>query len=372
METIRVKPGEIGVGCVLPWSAYDQHGRLLLPKGAIVASESQLRGLLSRGLYRAERGQPSASPALPRKKADPFQRLGDLCRSLQQQFRDIGAGVRGTGPAGVLSLGEEIQHLCAEDADAALGAVHLCHEHPYVVIHPIHVALLCELVAARLGYSAEDRRTILAAALTANVAMLELQALLSTQKVPLDGSQRRQIRDHPTLGVALLQMAGIDDARWLRIVAQHHEKIDGSGYPQGLRGQELMEEARIVNLADTYSAMVSPRAIRGPKPARDALREIFLLRGKEIDEQLALIFIKEIGVFPPGAMVRLRNGETAIVVRRGRESTAPIAYSVLGPQGEWYARPGRRDCSLDRYTIEEMQLTDNLLPIDVHALWGYD
>ena len=158
---------------------------------------------------------------------------------------------------------------------------------------------------------------------------------------------------------------------WFKAVLHHHEKYDGSGYSGALRGDDLPLSVRLISLADTYSAMIQPRLYRGGVLPRDALREIFVQRGKEIDEGLAQLFIKELGVYPPGAFVKLQNGETAVVTRPGENAMNPIVHSVLGPRGAPLNNPIKRDTADPDLAIRDMVPRDKTTKLDLPRLWGY-
>ncbi len=372
-ERVRVAHGEIRVGQALPWPLYDGEGKLLLRQSYVIETESQLERLLDRGVYRPdlESAKRRDADAAANKPLTPFDKIGFLETRLRKIFDDIVAKKGGVA-ARVTEFCDDLQALCDEDADAALGALHLEHQGSYTIFHPIHVALLCELLGRRLRMDLHQRLSMLAAAVTANVGMLELQELLHNQTDPLSKEQRDALNRHPVDGVAILVAAGIEDEAWLEAVIQHHERPDGSGYPHGIRGEAISLSARVVALADIYCAMITPRRYRSEILAKDALREMFLKRGAEVDGDLVQLFIKEMGIFPPGAIVRLNNGEHAVVIKRGRDTTCPCAQAVAGPRGAPYSVIRERDCSNDEYGIKEMVHRDKGLALNPSKLWGYD
>lgn len=373
---IRIKGGEIRVGQPLPWDCYDQGGVLLLRRGTVVSSERQLETLMERGLFvnnRADEvgGQDKGSQRTEYEITSPFHIVDEFKRRLKGIFEVLANRQAEEWPARVLKLCQDLQALCDKDADAALASLHLDHEGRYTIVHPLHVAILSEMIGRKKNLPAEQRLTMLAAALTGNISMIELQEVLHRQQAPLTDAQREEIRMHPLVSVDLLLELGVKEDPWIKTVLHHHEKIDGSGYPGALRGDDIPLLVRIVSLADAYSAMVTPRSYRNQILARDALRDIFLKRGSEVDAELAGLFIKELGVFPPGAFVRLKNGEIAVVIRRGANATAPVVQSVVGPRGAPLPTPFRRDCNEPRYIIHEMVARDRGLTLNLHRLWGY-
>lgn len=364
----RISDRDIRLGQPLPWDCFDAHGTLLLKKGVVVSSERQLEGLLARGLF--IENKPSQE-ARPDEKPSPFHVLDDFKRRLKTLFDALAADPGASLGDRVLKLCADIQALCQLDACAALGYLHLDNECRYTVIHPLHMAILAELIGKKRDCPPEQRQMLLAAALTANISMLDLQEQLQKQTSPLTPEQKEAIRHHPERAADMLSAGGVRDDEWIATVLHHHEKLDGSGYPGGLRGDELPLAVRIVSLADMYGAMIMPRAYRDSVLARDALREVFMRRGKEIDEALAQLFIKELGVYPPGAFVKLQNGETAVVTRPGENKMKPIVHAVLGPRGAPLNRPVKRDTADDDFAIRDMVQRDKAIPINLHQLWGY-
>ena len=365
----KILANEVRVGKSLPWSAYDGQGRLLLTKGTIIQSQRQLDSLLNRGLYRRPGSEKKQPPTPVRKEqVSPFVQIVDFSERLKGIFLGLKNKTKGT-PDRVLNLANDIHKMCAEDFDAALGAVHLVHEIDYVLSHPIHVAVLCELVAEFNKYDIEHRQILIASALTANIGMLNLQTQLFRQQAPLSPEQRQKVRDHPLRSAEILKAAGVDNETWLTTVLQHHEHSDGSGY-QGIKGDEIQEDAKIIVLADRYSAMVSPRAHRISLTASDSLKSLFLGKGKEHDEVLSLSIIKLLGVFPPGSFVRLINGEIAVVIKRPVTGMWPIVKSIVTPRGGPFGEPLTRDCNEDLHSIKELYVPENLPPFNYSAMWG--
>lgn len=380
MGFTRIGPSDIKVGQSLTWTVYDEAGKVLLREGSAISSQRQLDILLSRGLYRSlDAERRNATAARQRKKevaldddASPFVLFNDLAFRLKHLFEGIARKDK-EAAARIYRLCEDLQRLVDKDMDASLGSVHVVHGHPYTIYHPLHMCIVCEVVAKFMGCGEEERRSLLAAALTCNLAMNELQELLQQQSEPLTESQREQIRVHPERTVSMLQAAGITDKVWLDGVLHHHEMIDGSGYPQGLTGDKISRPGKIIAVADKYSALMSPRAYRESRTAQEALREFFLDKGEKYDEKLSMQFIKELGIFPPGAFVKLANKETAIVIKRGKTNTLyPTVCSYVGPEGKPYATPLKRDTSQAEYGIKEACHPDKSIPLNLHILWGYN
>lgn len=360
----RIKHGSIGVGRPLEFNCYDSKGTLLLRLGQTVASASQLEALLARGLF----VKPPARAKADQAPFDLFENCKDGMRALFARIRrQDGADL----PERIAAIGQDIQALCQRDADAALGAVHLDRVCRYTTVHPLHKAIVCELVAARMGVPVRERLSILAAALTANISAIELQESLQLHRAPLTEAHREAIRLHPLLSAEMLRAFGVRDGLWIDTVLQHHEKLDGSGYPHARRGTDVSRYAQLVGLADVYCAMVKTRAYRGAVHGKEALRRLFLDHGARMDSALVQVFIKEIGIYPPGSFVKLQNGETAVVTRRGKSSATPRVKSILDPRGMPLADAIRRDTAGKAHAIAAIVPRVKTVAIDFSTLWDY-
>lgn len=367
---IQIQPGELQVGSTIKWPVYDATNRLLLKAGAIISSERQLESLLLRGMFRSV--SERAEPEQPHKVVDtssPFDRLDDLMRRVPGMLLALSEAQDGSAER-ALKLVDELGELYERWPDLLLGAVHLSHEYDYTQCHPIHTAILVEMMARKLKYEQTRIRSVVAGALTQNVAMVRLQETLQRQREPLNDAQRAAIRAHPAKAVQMLAKAGVTDPVWRRAVMQHHERCDGTGYPAGLKGETICEEAQLLALADRYAAMISARTYRDSLTAKDALKDFFLHKGEECGESLTVSFIQEIGVFPPGSFVRLNTGEIGVVIKRGKTSLEPVVSAYIAPRGAPYARPFRRDCASDCYSIRENCSPDTSVPVSLWALWS--
>ncbi|MBL1277246.1 MAG: HD domain-containing protein [Ectothiorhodospiraceae bacterium] len=362
---------EIQVGKPIAAAAYDDKGRLLLSKGTVVKNQQQLNALVQRGLYRQPniRRKPAPRPSTKEAHISPFFIVDDLSKRLKGIFTGL-LNKNKDMPTRICHLAHCIHIMCARDFDASLGVIHLSDDLEYIHSHPLHVAILCELFASFLNYESVRRERLLVAALTANLGMLSLQSELHHQKKSLTAEQRQKIRNHPQQATQILAAAGVTDGQWLKIVLQHHEYQDGTGY-LGVMGDNILEEAAIIALADRYTAMVSPREHRPPISASDGLKSLFLNKGNSYDETLSLVLIKMLGVFPPGSFVKLENGETAVVIKRPVQGMWPTVKSIITPQGSPINQPLLRNCNDDRYRIKELYTPAKLPPLNPSALWGY-
>jgi HD-GYP domain-containing protein (c-di-GMP phosphodiesterase class II) len=355
---------QVRLGEPLPWGVRDAQGQLLLARGHVVANLDQLEALLERGAFvDIEEVRAAAKRAEAEANKRPLGLFALWERLLWQLDRVLRSVADESGFAARMDdLVEQVVTLTDRDPDIALYLT--VRQDPkrltiYALAHSVHCALVARLMGRRLGWPEAQTRTLMKAALTMNIATLDLQGRLAAQGVPATPTQLDQIRAHPTQGVAMLKAAGVDDPVWLEAVAQHHEKPDGGGYPAGLT--EVGELARVLRHIDVFMAKMAPRAMRAPLPAQLAARQLFQEDG---GGPVSAAIIKEFGIYPPGEFVQLKSGEMAVVVRRSANARTPQAASITDRQGMPMVNTVPRDTGKPEFAIVSV-VTDKSLVLRV-------
>ncbi len=350
----------VSVGVPLPFNVRDADETLMLARGQIVSNVTQMEALFKRGALVDMAELPAA--VLDVASALPSQ----LPKLWTQCFDSVFQTLKNSTAPGFASALDEacppVLALIERDPDLAVfqvlrqsGAANF----EYGLTHSMHAAITSLLVSQRLGWSGDESKRAFQAALTMNVAMLELQGTLAVQSSPLTDAQRSAIHDHPLASVAMLERAGITDTDWLAAVAQHHETVDGSGYPKGLR--EPTELATLLHRADVYTSKLSPRAGREALAADLAGRAMFM---QDPGHPMSVALAKEFGVYPPGCFVKLNSGEIAVVVKRGANVMAPWVAALTSANGVALREPSRRDTSIKENAIAGV-VAEKTVPVRV-------
>jgi len=358
-DLIKLARGRLRLGQPSPFSIYDQHGTLLLKAGFRVNRQPTLDALQTHG-WHYEHGDPVPTGArhAPPGSGTSVEQVGtfelvDLLKIRLQRAIDHFRNQRAEDfLKRIEGIALAVQEACTHDTDSALANLHLDDSTPYVVLHPLQAAILCEIVGQRLAVGDEARLMLVQAALTHDLALVDIQDELDQQYAPLVPEQRQRVHAHPEDSAALLRQLGVRDPRWLAAVRQHHERLDGSGYPAGVSGEALGTPARLLAIADTYSAMVHPRPYRKAAVSTAAMRELLMEQGGKTDRRLTELMIKELGVFPPGALVSLASGEIGMVKERQANSAHPVVYAFIAPDGMPLAVPLRRDTGRPEYRVQ--------------------
>lgn len=350
MPQLAEVAGEIRVGQPLPFDILNEQGLLLLARGQIVTSAAQLSQLVERG---ATVEQAEIDRVLAVKAAEPARRmtLFDLWAAAPTRLEQLLTGMSDEPefPARLDRFAADFVALVRRDPDIAIYLT--IRQDParlqrYGLAHALHTALVSELAAARLGWPDVDRLRFVKAALTMNLAIVELQGRLAAFDLRPTEAQRAELRAHPQAAVTALRAAGIDDEIWLQAVLEHHERRGGSGYPAGLAAPAPLSVA--LRLADVFMAKISPRVSRDALTPQEAARQMFT----EADgSPVAAAVVKEYGIYPPGDFVQLASGERAVVVRRGADARTPLVAAITSASGAPIIATLQRDTRDKAYAI---------------------
>lgn len=359
MKLLRLPRSKVRLGEPLPWSVRDESTRLLLSRGHVIESEEQLEELLARGAFvdveeaRAVAhqeelaAQERAHLSTLKRPQNLFSLWDQTAQELRQLLGDQPAHAPPPGQIGDFS--NRLIALVDQDVDMALYHVvrqESAHLFYYGYNHSIHTAVLCLLMARRLQWPPDRVQSLVQAALTMNLAILHLQGVMAEQDTPMRESQKAQIRAHPELAVRWLTEAGVTDEHWLGAIAQHHEHVDGSGYPQGCK--EIGELAIALRVADVFTAKISPRKLRTALPIQEAARQLFR---EDHGGPLSSAVIKEFGLYPPGEVVKLTCGEIGVVMRRTDSVKSPLVAVITDARGHPSVHTLQRDTSQAPYAI---------------------
>lgn len=350
------------IGQPLDWDLYTVSGVLVASAGMMVADANQVARLTARPLYR---------------KVAPGMAGADLVERLRYVMQEYPLMLKAAGTAelepGIRDLVSELTALLHLDHDACLGLARRLPMRDPAARH----CLLTALVTLDLGEQVNQPEDVLAsagaAALTMNIAAMRLHAQLSEGRLQFSPDLRDEIRRHPEYGARLLETSGVTDRIWLTAVRQHHEHLDGSGYPHGLRNEEIEIPARLLRVADFYAAKISGRHYRAPKAPRFVFKHLFGSERGRLDGYYSVLLPRLLGVYPPGTLVRLATRETAVVTRKeGAGETAGHVMAFMDVRGRLIKEAVERDTSLVNYNVTGVTEAEYTWPdIPWQTYWGY-
>lgn len=373
-DLVRVAPGALIVGKPLPWTVYDAEGNVLLNQGYVIHNESQLEQLFDRGLfyprkYTQDDDLAEEAPESPR-LSNPFLAYTGLLRTLEVTNEAITSRDE-TARERVVGLARLVDQFCQRAPDSCLALVHLYAVEPTATEQTLFYAIICHFTARELGMDDKRAIVLMAAALTANLALLPFLDKLNASTRTLTDQQRSVIHKHPELAITALREAGIENRLLLKIIEQHHEQPDGSGYPGQLQDADILPEARILALAERYTAMITRRAYRRRYSLEETHKAIRNAGNNNPRPQFNRALLAALTAYPPGSLVRLANNEVAVITHRAGRQTEPVTQAIIGPDGRPYHTAIVRDCGLLDYNIRTQEVMDMLPSMDFGQLWGF-
>lgn len=167
----------------------------------------------------------------------------------------------------------------------------LKQNHPHTYLHSINVANYSVSLGERLNLNKSDLEKLKLIGLLHDIGKLNIPNDILKKPGKLTDEEFEVIKSHPIYSVELLKRAGFTDEEVLRSIKAHHERIDGTGYPRSLKGNQIPLFAKIVSIADSFEAMTSNRCYRSRQDLDYAREELIKGAGKQFDKEIVYVFI---------------------------------------------------------------------------------
>jgi hypothetical protein len=379
LRAVALSPAYIGD--ISPCDFFDGNGILLLREGALI-SENIQKKLGSRRLF------CNAQQASAILTSDPLHALVDIAGKLSLTDTALSTG-GGFSVEACTELAESVYTNWQFDPDACIGFMRVASLGTPSACQAILAALFVAELGIAHAFTRHEVIDLIGSALTMNLGSMALHDEMAKLTGSLPHALRPLVAGHPKQAAEILMDIGVPEA-WSRAVLQHHENLNGSGYPSGLARGNITLEARMLRLVDIFAARQRSRRGRGPlywsmSRARDLAgltEQIFGADLDLLDISLTRLLMGRLGLFPPGTIVRLSNGEMAIVSRRSydlvRDATlAPReVWAFLDANGQPYpvpcvrrvSRAGSRDYRILGYAHDDLP---RLPTYDWPLAWGY-
>jgi HD-GYP domain-containing protein (c-di-GMP phosphodiesterase class II) len=277
--------------------------------------------------------------ALPQARAS-FTRSHDVLRTIAV---DIKSG-KIPQVAEVARAVDDMVGSMIDNPDALMWISRLREENLNTYNKGVTVALYLIALGRQLGLPRKELSSLGMIGMLADVGNMKIDRSLLEKPRTLTPAEYAQVKLHVGLGLESLQEAGTLPPEVVLGISQHHERLDGSGYPGGLKGDEISIYGRMAGVADVFAALITPRAYANAIPPQDALMNLFEWSGTLFHEPLVEQFVQAVGVFPVGSLVELSTGEVAIVVAHNRvRRLEPRVLVLTWPDKTSLSQPIERD-----------------------------
>ncbi len=204
--------------------------------------------------------------------------------------------------------------------DACLLLQKMRRKGDYLFDHATGTSIWAAAFGRQLGLPKSDISDVCLAALMCDVGMISVPDDIIKKGAKLTADEFELVKGHVVQSLNHMRTQSFITKKVLIAVKHHHERMDGSGYPEGLTGEDIPLTSRIVAIADTYDAMSNHRAYACARSPAEAVRELYALRNTKFQEELIEEFIQAVGIYPVGTLVELSSGEVGMVLAeyRGR------------------------------------------------------
>jgi HD-GYP domain-containing protein (c-di-GMP phosphodiesterase class II) len=204
------------------------------------------------------------------------------------------------------------------NADAMFWLVGLMRRDDYAYSHAVNCSALATAVGRQLALPREVLVELATGGLLLDIGKARVPDTLYNHHRPLSHEARKRMQAHVGEGLEAIEAAGITST-WVReMLGSHHERHDGDGYPQGLKGLQIPLGGRIGALADTYDALTSSRPHRRAVSRHEALQTIYRAGNQLFQGELVEQFMQSLGVYPTGSLVELSTGQVGIVMAQNQ------------------------------------------------------
>ena len=208
--------------------------------------------------------------------------------------------------------------------------------HSYLVAHSVKSAILALVIADTMKLPPFKQIDIGTAALLHEIGMLKIPEKLYMNGNVLSPEQRKTVTAHTVIGFRILQEAQFS-MPITRAVLEHHERIDGTGYPRSITGEKISFYAKIIAVACSYAAIVSDRPHKNAMDGHSGILDLLKNTGKKYDEQVIRILVYTLSIYPLGTFVLLTSGAKGIVVETDPKTPRhPVVRLLQDEQGAPY------------------------------------
>jgi HD-GYP domain-containing protein (c-di-GMP phosphodiesterase class II) len=293
---------------------------------------------------------PSAPPPTPRGAViEEMTRAKNVYEEATSFVRRTMHGARHGKPVDLEAAREIVERIADSVNRSSSALLSLCKVRDKTKYHYLHSVSVCTTMIAfarALGGSRDKMVELGLGGLVHDVGMAFVPESVRDKPGKLTPEEYALVKRHPESGFILLERVPGMTPAMLRIAIEHHERIDGSGYPYGLAGEEISKEGQMVGICDVYDAITADRIYHKGMPASRALRCLLEWSEKQFDRELVKAFIRCVGVYPAGSLVRLGSERLAIVLEQSPTSLLePLVRVVYDAKRQHYLPPDDLDLS---------------------------
>ncbi len=232
---------------------------------------------------------------------------------------------------------------------ASIWLARLKSQDSYTYSHCIAVAIWCTVIGRQIGLPKKEPALLSMGGMLLDIGKLKIPTQILNKKQQLSEREFALVKKHVDLSLKMAKESSrVMPQAVIDMIASHHERFNGSGYPQSIKGTQIPLYARIAAIADCYDAITSQRVYAKPITHALAIKKMYEWRGYDFQPELIEAFIQAVGVYPTGTLVELTSGEVGIVVKENPgKRLRPQILVILDPDKQQRADFTEMDLAAD-------------------------
>jgi len=254
-------------------------------------------------------------------------RAAQICKQSKQavvaMFQEVRMG-NAVDVGGARRLVQDISESVSRNPSALISMARIKTVDDYTYMHSVAVCAMMVALGRQLGFDDAQTRSAGLAGLLHDLGKAVMPPLVLNKPSKLTEAEFGVMKSHPVEGYEMLLKGGTTDTGALDVCLHHHEKMDGSGYPDGLKGDEISLLAKMGAVCDVYDAITSNRPYKTGWDPAESLRKMAEWTKGHFDPAIFQAFVKSIGIYPVGSLVLMKSGRIGIVTEQaGKSLTTP-------------------------------------------------
>nr|WP_316644014.1 HD-GYP domain-containing protein [uncultured Roseateles sp.] len=310
---------------------------------------------------------PAGAIEAPASMASELQRAAGVINRSRQQvvalFGEARLG-RSVNSEQCMSLVEGIADSVSRNPSALISLARLKTKDDYTYMHSVAVCALMVSLARHLGLGEEQVREAGFAGLLHDIGKMAMPSEVLNKAGSLTDAEYKVMQSHPVRGHELLKSGSQVLPGVLDVCLHHHEKMDGSGYPHKLPGEQISLLARMGAVCDVYDAITSTRPYKSAWDPAGSIQRMAQWKG-HFDPAVFQAFVKSVGIYPVGSLVRLQSGRLAVVAEQNASSLVAPRLKVF------FSTKSQLPVPLETLDLAQPGCSDRILGRESPTQWGF-
>jgi len=283
-------------------------------------------------------------------------------KAVSQMFKEVRMG-KALNLASSMAVVDEIADSVERNKNAFISLARLKHKDDYTYMHSIAVCALMVALAKELKFSAAKAKLAGLAGLWHDIGKVKIPLDILNKSGSLTHEEFSEVKQHPEQGYQLLQTLNVTEPIILDVCLHHHEKINGTGYPNQLQDDEISLFAKMGAVCDVYDAVTSNRPYKAGWEPGVALQRMAKWEG-HFDPKVFKVLVQSVGIYPIGSMVKLKSGRLAVVIDQNNHALLTPVVKVF------FSSKANARISYEVLDLAKKHMQDEIVGHEDSVLWG--